>query len=351
MKTLCLKVLDTINRNKLLKKGNRVLVGFSGGPDSSLLLQVLSKLAEKQGFELIAVHVNYGKRKTAKRDAEFVKKICQGLNLELYLYQVKTETLTHLRPEATGSKSLKLPQQFKKITNFENQARKIRYFIFDFLLRKTNAHKIAIAHNANDQTETILFNFLRGSGLKGLGGMAFASGKIIRPLLNLPRAKIINYLKQNQIDYVLDETNLDTRYTRNRLRLELIPLLEKKFNPSLTKTLNRNALLYQEYAELVMKTAQQKLKNAKLAQKLAQPKLSSITVPWQKFKKEPWIIQAEITRELIHALNGTLDNVSQDLIMKLLTFLNKSTRNAEFSEIKKLTIKKKGDKVLFKKRC
>lgn len=208
------KVLKFINENRIFENGDSVILGVSGGADSICMLEILCKLKEKMNLMLYVAHVNHGIRgEAATRDAEFVEKVCQDLGVDFFLYHID------------------VPAIVKKTGMSEEEAgRKERYRIFYDLLEKKGADKIAVAHNLNDNSETILFNLFRGTGIQGMTGIPVKRNKIVRPLLNCTREEIEQYLGSAHMDYCTDMTNKSTEYTRNKIRLELFPYIKENIN-------------------------------------------------------------------------------------------------------------------------
>lgn len=217
------KVLDIIKEHNLIEKDDNVLVGVSGGPDSMALLYLLLNVKKHIDFNILVAHVNHGVRgQDALEDQLFVKRKSQELGLA-YFY-------TEVDMVGYGEKHKISP---------EEAGRKLRYSFFRSILKKYNGGKIAVAHNMNDQAETLLMRIMRGTGIDGLNGMTYISGDIIRPILHITRGEIEQYIEDEDIETVLDKTNLMPIYTRNKIRLELIPYIEENFNPNLIKSLWR----------------------------------------------------------------------------------------------------------------
>ncbi|MDQ2085115.1 tRNA lysidine(34) synthetase TilS [Herbivorax sp. ANBcel31] len=215
------KVLKDIKDKCLIKKGDTVIVGLSGGPDSVCLLHVLKGMEESMNIKILAVHVNHMLRgKDSFEDEKYAKRLCEKLNINL-----KTERI-----------DLKDTAKKKKLS-IEEAGRKERYRIFEKVAKEFNAEKIAVAHNKNDQAETVLMNIIRGTGLSGLKGMEFKRGKIIRPLLDIERFEIEEYCNVHSLDPRIDRTNLETVYTRNKVRLDLIPYINSLFDIDVTSKL------------------------------------------------------------------------------------------------------------------
>ena len=215
----------------MLAPGENVLVAVSGGADSTALLFCLNKLASDFGISLSVAHLNHRIRGAeGDTDEDFVRRLSADLNLP-YISEI-----IEIKQEAAKAKQ-----------NLEEFARRKRY---DFLRRaahRIGAQKIAVGHNLNDQAETAVFRFIRGSGIEGLSAIhPVVDGLVIRPLLECTRDSILEYLKQNKIQFREDSSNRDIRYTRNRIRRELLPYLENNFNPQLVSIIAREAGLARE---------------------------------------------------------------------------------------------------------
>ena len=196
-------------------KQRKVIAAVSGGADSMCLLEILSLLAPQMGFALLVAHVNHGIRgKEADGDAEFVRGQCVLRKLPFFVRKEDVPALArmaHLSEEEAG--------------------RRVRYAFFQELLQKEGAGRIATAHHSGDVAETFLFHLCRGSGLQGLSGIAGAEGMLIRPLIHISRQEIEQFLKKREIPFVEDATNRDRKYTRNRIRREVLPFLETEIHP------------------------------------------------------------------------------------------------------------------------
>ncbi|MCR4589633.1 MAG: tRNA lysidine(34) synthetase TilS [Lachnospiraceae bacterium] len=208
------KIQEVMQRHHMTEKGDRVMIGVSGGADSMCLLFLMSALRDRMGMELEAVHVHHGIRgESADGDMEFVEEQCRKL-------QIPCKTVR-----------LDIPALAEKEGLSEEEAGRIeRYRIFN----ETKADRIAVAHHLEDSAETTLFNLFRGTGLKGLGGIRPVSGNIIRPLIYCTRSGIEEYCRENGIAYREDETNRDTDLSRNRIRLNILPEAAK-INPASVK--------------------------------------------------------------------------------------------------------------------
>ncbi len=205
---LC-KVKNYIIKKELLTKGDKVVLGVSGGADSVCLFDCLYKLKDEYDLELFVVHVNHGLRQEAKEEEEYVKDLCEERKISFYLKSVDLNALS---------------KQFSMGT--EEAGRKVRYDFFNEIKLKTGATKISVAHNKNDRAETMLFNLVRGTGPKGLASIEPKRDDVIRPLLNSERSEIEEYLKRQSIKYYTDMSNFSSDYQRNRIRNNVIPVLK-----------------------------------------------------------------------------------------------------------------------------
>lgn len=214
------KVVQYIEENQLLIDNSKVIVGVSGGADSVALLDILYSLK----YECIVAHCNFHLRgEESNRDAFFVEELCAKYNLKYERIDFDTEAYAELNS-----------------ISIEMAARDLRYNWFEQLRVIHLADRIAVAHHKDDSTETILLNLIRGTGIRGLTGINGQNEYIIRPLLCLNRSEILDYLGERKLSYVDDSTNSEDLYTRNKIRLNVIPLLET-INPSVKESINRTA--------------------------------------------------------------------------------------------------------------
>lgn len=232
MDALMLEIKRYIEKNQLIRPGDGVVVGLSGGPDSVFLLYALHTLQARMGFTLRAVHVHHGIRGAeADRDAAFSAELCAKLAVPFQAVHVAA-------PAYAAQQGLSL----------EEAARILRYEALEAArqqLGQTRAAWIAVAHHLDDQAETVLHNLVRGAGLRGLAGMENRRNHVIRPLLSIKREDILKWLEQNKIAYVTDSTNADPHYTRNRIRSTVLPEL-REINPEASAHIAHSAALLRE---------------------------------------------------------------------------------------------------------
>lgn len=227
------KIARYIDKHKLLDSRSKVLVALSGGADSVALLIALRKL----GYHCEAIHCNFHLRgEESMRDEDFVKALCARLDIKLQVIHFDTDTYAK-----------------EKGISIEMAARELRYTAFEQHRRDIGADVTAVAHHRDDSVETFLLNLTRGTGIRGLHGIQARNGNIIRPLLCVGREEIIDYLQWRKEEYVIDSTNLESLYTRNKIRLEILPKLEE-INPSIRESIASTAHRLRE-AELIYNKA------------------------------------------------------------------------------------------------
>ncbi|MBR6645957.1 MAG: tRNA lysidine(34) synthetase TilS, partial [Clostridia bacterium] len=196
------KVCKTIEKHNLLTFGDSVLCALSGGADSVCLLRVLCLLKEKYDLKIFAAHINHMLRgESADSDEEFAKELCK--NFDVPFYSKKIDVLKYAKEHSQST---------------EEAGREVRYNFFYELCDTYNINKIATAHNLNDNTETVVMRFIRGTGINGLSGIPYKNNNIIRPILDLSRKEIEAFLKDENISFVTDKTNFEPVYFRNKVR-------------------------------------------------------------------------------------------------------------------------------------
>lgn len=217
------KVLETINKYQLIEKNDHIVVGVSGGPDSTCLFHVFLELQKQIKFKFVVCHINHQIREEAILDEQYVENMCKIHNIPFF---VKREQVIDIAK--------------KQKIGTEEMGRKIRYEFFNEILKQQNANKIATAHTKNDLSETVLMNLLRGTGLSGLKGIEpKRENKYIRPLIECEKQEIDEYCKEKRLEPKIDKTNFENIYTRNKIRNKLIPYLKEEFNPNVIESLAR----------------------------------------------------------------------------------------------------------------
>ena len=255
------KILTAIRQYDMLSGCKSVTVALSGGADSVALLHSVKMLQQELEVELSACHVNHNLRgEESDGDEAYVRSLCQELGVPLQVFSV----------DVSGSVA--------KHQSVEERARELRYEAFARMSGELGS-KVATAHNACDNTETVLLNLLRGTGLKGLCGIPPVRDYLIRPLILCTRDEIEGYCSENRLRYVTDSTNASTAYTRNRIRLELIPRL-LEINPSLHEGVGRMTFALSEDSRFLEDMAKSAISEAKMGEGVySREKLNSLPDP------------------------------------------------------------------------
>jgi len=226
MPDLLKQVKDTIRKHEMLSGGEAVVAAVSGGADSVVMLHALWSLRDELKLKIIVAHLDHGLRGAeSRRDYLFVKGLARSMGLPFEGRRLKKGTL-----KAIGG-------------SVQEAARNIRYEFLDEVARKFKAGRIILGHTLDDQAETVLMRLIKGASLSGLTGIPPKREKYIRPLIETKRDDIEGYAGEAGLKFVVDSSNLEAKYLRNRIRLGLIPALKKEYNPKITETIARTAAL------------------------------------------------------------------------------------------------------------
>lgn len=248
------RVYSTIDKYSMLRGGETVIVALSGGPDSVCLLHVMRRLSEDLKLSVSAVYVNHNLRAAEiPLEIEFCRRLCGDLGIEFFVKSVNVELLAH-----------------EQGLNKQEAARELRYSALEEAAFEGGADRIALGHNADDQAETFVMRLLRGSGPRGLSGIPVKRGNIIRPLIEIERGEIEEFLSREDLSFVVDSSNLKADYLRNRIRKTLIPAL-KEFNPSFTETVLKSVTVLQEeerYFDVIVNKTLMKLISRKTGERI-----------------------------------------------------------------------------------
>ena len=308
-------VKNNIVENSLVKKGDKIVVAVSGGPDSMCLLDTLYRLKDELEFSILVAHVNHGIRIESDLEKEYVEKYCKERNIPFFYLKVDVPKLS----------------KEKKISE-ETCGRMVRYDFFEKVRQENNADLIAVAHNLNDNIETIILNQIRGCGLKGLIGMDFKFNNIIRPLLTIEKKDILVYNNELELDPCFDKTNEEDIYLRNKIRLQLIPYLQE-LNPNFVTNISRmrNILkedndFIEEYTNIVFDKVIIKIDNSK------------IVFDFSKFMNEHKSIQKRIIRKIIEKKISNLDGIENIHVLDIIKLLNNNIKGKKYIIGNKFTI-------------
>lgn len=306
------KVLETIQKHNLIQKGDKIVIGVSGGPDSMCLLNCLFCLKEVLSIEFVVCHMNHMIREEAEEETKYVQAFCEKIGVPCFTKYVDVTKL---------SKEQKL--------GTEEMGRKVRYEFFEEVAQKTNSNKIATAHNSNDNAETVLMNLLRGSGISGLKGIEIKVTKskriagnlleeriiderrqqeleYIRPILECNRTEIEDYCKEKDLNPRIDKTNFENDYTRNKIRNQLIPYLQKEFNPNIIQGLNRLSELAGEEEDYFKEIVNQTYETLKIGENEKE-----IILDLEEFNRLPKVIKGRLLLYTINKVIGTTQGISK----------------------------------------
>lgn len=264
------EVLTTIKKYNMINKGDKVVIGVSGGPDSITLLNVLNKFKEKLNIKIYVAHINHSIRKEADEETEYVREFCKKIDVEFFFKKIDVES---------EAKKLKI--------GTEEAGRNIRYAFFEEVAEKVGANKIATAHNSNDNAETVLMNIIRGTSISGLKGIEkMRDNKFIRPLIETTRATIEEYCRIEKLSPRYDKSNKENIYTRNKIRNLLIPYIQKEFNPNIIEGINRLSNIAEEEECFINSMVEEEYKRIVIVEKKNNTKPNNTNYIVQKSKKQ-----------------------------------------------------------------
>ncbi len=297
-------ILATIHRFSMIKRGERVLCAVSGGPDSVALLHALWSLRDDLGISLYVAHLNHSFRGAeSDADAQYVCDLATNLGLECIVEKVDVPAIRQ---------ALRMSP--------EEAARMVRYEFLERVSLQIGAKKVAFGHTADDQVETVLLNLLRGTGVDGLSGMPPVRGKIIRPLIEARRPDVEAYIEANHLHPRLDATNLMATYTRNRIRLDLLPMLRREYNSDIDTAILRLAELAREDTAYLNMEACEALGRLTVAHDA-----NSVSLDPERLLSYPLAIRRRVIREAVRKVRGELADVGFIHIEELVRLLDMGT--------------------------
>ncbi len=321
------KILKTIKKYNLIKDGDKIVVGVSGGPDSITLLDLLLKLKNQNiiKFDIVVCHINHMIREEATSDEGYVKEYCNKNNIECFVKRAEVEEIAKQNKMGT-----------------EETGRKIRYDFFYEILEKTKSNKIATAHNANDNAETVLMNIIRGCGTSGLKGIEANNKQIIRPLIECSRKEIEEYCKQNNLNPRIDKTNFENDYTRNKIRNMLIPYIQENFNPNIVEGINRLSSLSKQENDYLEKETQKAY--ISIVEEITN---TSISLDLKKFNSLEKVIKSRVVLYTINELFKTKNGIEKKHIEDIIKLCSNNIGNKYLIPNKKMKILVKNKKIFF----
>lgn len=336
------KILNTIKKYNLIQKNDKIVIGVSGGPDSMCLLDSLYSLKRELQIEIFVAHINHMIRKEADEDTQYVEKYCNEKNIEIF---IKKADVTKLSKE-------------QKIGT-EEMGRIVRYDFFEEVANKVGANKIATAHNANDNAETVLMNLLRGSGVSGLKGIEIkrkqnkdnCDKKInqmsqtieyIRPIRECTRQEIEEYCNKSNLNPKIDKTNSENIYNRNKIRNLLIPYLKKEFNPNILEGLNRLSDIAREEEEYFDEIIQEKYEKLQIGENEKE-----VILDLKEFNLLPKVIKSRLVLYTINKVNGNVQGISKIHVEDIIKLCQNNVGNKYMTPNKNIKIFVKKSKIFF----
>lgn len=322
-------ILNTINKYNLINSDDVIIVAVSGGPDSMCLLDNLYNLKEQLKIkQLVVAHVNHMIRDEAKEETKYVENYCRNHSIECYVKYV--DVVKKAQDQKIGT---------------EEAGRNERYCFFNELAQKVNANKIAIAHNCNDNAETVFMHLLRGSGITGLCGIKPSrQSKFIRPLIKCKRNEIEKYCKDNKLNPKYDESNNNNSYTRNRIRNELIPYIQKEFNPNIIETLDRLSELVLDEENYMEKETRKAFEHI-----LIEEKIDSIVFELKKFNLLEYVIKTRVILYTTKRIFGTTNGIEKKHVEDIIKLCGNNIGNKYLMPNKNFKISVKNKRVSFNK--
>ena len=316
------KIEKNILENNLIEDNDKIVIGVSGGPDSMCLVHSLILLQDKFKeeynieYSIVVAHVNHMIREESKYEKVFVENFCKKNNIPFFYLEENVEE---------KSKEYKMSE--------ETYGRKIRYDFFDKIVLETNATLIATAHNMNDDVETILLNIIRGTGLKGLTGMKFKYKNIIRPLLNIEKKDIMLYNDENNLNPCIDKTNFENKYSRNKIRNILIPILENEYNSNIKSSLIRMKKILENDENFLNNYTEKIVNNS-----IIDNNINRLKFEFSNIIDEHESIKNRYIRKIIELRCGNLDGIGNIHISDILELLKNNIKGKKYIIGNKFTI-------------
>ena len=319
------KIPERILAAQLILPGEAILAGFSGGSDSAALCHALAGLRAELGFSLELFYVQHGLRDEESRsEEEFVRDWAKRYDCPISVQSVNVRELAA-----------------RQKLSIETAARRLRYQAFAQKAKTGGFDKVALAHHAKDQAETVLLHFLRGSGVDGLAGMKPQNGIYIRPLLSAGKEEIENYLQSEKVPWRQDSSNEDCRYRRNRVRQELLPYLQTAFNPNLVRTLTQTAGQMRDLQEYLKEHTEKEFALTGCCQD------GRVVLAGKRLKELLPYMQQMLIRRAVQAAKGDTVNLEAVHVARALSLLAKENGKQEDLVESWRVKKERGDLVFF----
>lgn len=328
------KVLETIKKYNLIRENDKIVIGVSGGPDSICLLHLLNnlknELKDSLKFEIYVAHINHQIREEADEETEYVKNFCKKLGIECFIKKVNVIEKSNVEKIGT-----------------EEAGRKVRYEFFEEVLNKVGANKIATAHNANDNAETVLMNIFRGTGTSGLKGIEpIRDNKFIRPIIECERYEIEEYCKQNNLQPKIDKSNFENIYTRNKIRNIIIPEIKEQFNPNVISALNKLSQVAKQENEFIQKYAMEILGKELL---ICDENVDKVTLNLKKFNNLDYVIKSRVVIVCIQKIQGSTQGIEKIHVDDIIKLCSRNVGNKYLTPNKNVRVFVKGGIVQFEK--
>lgn len=290
------KVLETIKTYNMIQKGDTIIVGLSGGPDSLALMNVLYDLKDQLKVSLVAVHINHLLRgDDADEDEKFVKLYCEEKSIPCHVFRIDIT---------------KIAEAQKK--SFEEAGRDARYEAFDLVAKSYENYKIAVAHNKNDIAETFFINLMRGAGINGLASIDYhREGHIIRPLLACSRVEIEDFCETSGLTPRMDHTNMENHYLRNKIRNQMIPMLNNIFELDSVESIFRSTEIIKNEKAFIQKHIEA------VFEQIAVQESDTIVLELSPFNQLSDAEKYHLIRLCIKKVRGHLTNISYDKILRI----------------------------------
>ena len=330
------KVLNTIRKYNLIDERDKIVLGVSGGPDSMAMLNILNKIRTESiiNFDIVVAHINHGLRENAKLDEEYVLNYCTQNHISFFVHHANIKEIAE-----------------REKRGLEETGRNIRYDFFNSVMKEVNANKVAIAHNANDNVETIIMNIVRGSGLSGLKGIEPKVNIYIRPLIEIERYEIEQYCDIEKLNPRHDESNDENVYTRNKIRNIAIPYIKEELNPNIIESITRLSNIAKDdlnYLDI-------QTKNAYDAMCIEEKNLKNdvyndgseaiIILDLKRFNNENVAIQKRVILYSINKIFGTTKGIEKIHIEDIIKLCNNNIGNKFLTPNKKTKIVIKNKKI------